>query len=343
MNIKRKKNLANIIIIALILCGIGWISSLFIHIGGEYTNNAQIKQNIVPVSSRVQGFIKEVRFDDFQYVKKGDTLVVIEDSEYKLRLAQAEADYQNALTGKSVMGTTISTTQNNLSVTDAGIREVEILFENAKNELGRYQNLLEKNAVTRQQFDAVKTEYESLKAKMETMERQKQSTQLAKQEQIQRLGQNDAGIDIHKAALDLARLNLSYTVILAPCDGYTSRKAIQIGELVMPGNTLFSVVNNEEIWVVANYRETQRRHIKVGSKVDIEIDAFPDTKFEGEVSAISNATGAQYSISSPDHSAGNFVKVEQRIPVKILFTQNNNKEMLSHLGAGMNVECKIIY
>ena len=97
MNIKRKKNLANIIIIALILCGIGWISSLFIHIGGEYTNNAQIKQNIVPVSSRVQGFIKEVRFDDFQYVKKGDTLVVIEDSEYKLRLAQAEADYQNDL------------------------------------------------------------------------------------------------------------------------------------------------------------------------------------------------------------------------------------------------------
>ncbi|MFA6837699.1 MAG: HlyD family secretion protein [Dysgonamonadaceae bacterium] len=343
MNIKRKKNLANIIIISLILCGIGWISSLFIHVGGEYTNNAQINQDIVPVSSRVQGFIKEVRFDDFQYVKKGDTLVVIEDSEYRLHLAQAEADYQNALTGKSVMGTTISTTQNNLSVTDAGIREVEILLDNAKNELGRYQNLLEKNAVTRQQYDAIKTEYESLKAKMETMERQKQSTQLSKQEQIQRLGQNDAGIDVHKAALDLARLNLSYTVILAPCNGFASRKTIQTGEFVMPGKNLFSVVNNEEIWVVANYRETQRRNLKVGSKVDIEIDAFPNIKFEGEVSAISNVTGAQYSIASPDHSAGNFVKVEQRIPVKILFTQNNDKQMLSHLGAGMNVECKIIY
>jgi membrane fusion protein (multidrug efflux system) len=139
----------------------------------------------------------------------------------------------------------------------------------------------------------------------------------------------------------LAKLNLSYTVILAPCDGYTSRKTIQEGELVMPGKNLLAIENDEQKWVIANYRETQRKHIHIGSKVDIHIDAFPDYTFEGEVAAVSNATGAQYSPVAPDNSAGNFVKVEQRIPVKILFTKNNDSEMLSQLGAGLNAECKV--
>jgi len=110
MDKKRKKIIANIVIVAFIVCGIAWIASLFIHIGGEYTNNAQVRQNIVPVAARVQGFIKEIRFDEFQQVRKGDTLVLIEDSEYRLRVAQARADYQNALVGKTAMQTGISTT-----------------------------------------------------------------------------------------------------------------------------------------------------------------------------------------------------------------------------------------
>ncbi|MDR0799089.1 MAG: HlyD family secretion protein [Dysgonamonadaceae bacterium] len=343
MNKKQKKITANIIIIALILCGLTWIASLFIHIGGEYTNNAQVHQNIVAVSSRVQGFIKEVRFDEFQFVRKGDTLVVIEGSEFRLRLAQVKADYQNALAGKSAMGTTISTTANNLAVTDASIEEVKVLFANAEADYNRYKKLLENAAVTRQQFDAAKTQYESLRAKLETMQRQKQSTKLTKDEQTQRLVQNDANIEVCKAALDLAELNLSYTVILAPCDGYTSHKTIQAGELVMPGQNLLSVVNSREKWVIANYRETQLKHIRIGSKAEIKIDAFLNTRFEGEVVAISNATGAEYSPHSHDNAVGNFVKTEQRIPVKIIFTANNDNEVLSKVVAGMNVECKVKY
>lgn len=342
MDKKRKKIIANIVIIAFILCGICWIASLFIHIGGEYTNNAQVRQNIVPVAARVQGFIKEIRFEEFQPVEKGDTLVLIEDSEYRLRLAQAKADYQNALVGKSAMETGISTIQNNLSVTDASMQEVEILMKNAEADYNRFKVLMENKAVTRQQFEGIQTKYESLKAKLETMKRQKQSTRLVKNEQTQRLEQNELRIEVAKAALDLAQLNLSYTVILAPCNGTMSRKTIQVGELMMPGKPLFSVIDHSSKWVIANYRETQRENIHVGDKVEIEVDAFPSTTLEGKVEAISNATGAQYSVSSPDNSAGNFVKVEQRIPVKIIFTDNNDPKILEQLGSGMNVECKVL-
>lgn len=342
MNKKNEKTIADIFIIVFIVGGIFWIATLFIHLGGEHTNNAQIRQNIVPVAARVQGFIKEIRFEEFQPVRKGDTLVVIEDSEYRLRLAQAKADYQNALVDKMAMETGISTVQNNIAVTEAGIQEVEVLLANAETDYKRFKVLLENNAVTQQQFDDIHTKYESLKAKLETMKRQKQSTRLVKTEQTQRLEQNKLGIEAARAALELAELNFSYTVVLAPCNGTMSRKTIQVGELMMPGKPLFSVIDDGGKWVIANYRETQRGNIQVGDKARIEVDAFPGTAFEGRVAAISNATGAQYSISSPDNSAGNFVKVEQRIPVKIVFTENNDPNMLASLGAGMNAECKVL-
>ncbi|GHT12515.1 multidrug resistance protein [Bacteroidia bacterium] len=343
MNKKQKKIVANVIIIALIVCGMAWIASLFVHVGGEYTNNAYVNRDRVVMSSRVQGFIKKIYFDEFQQVRKGDTLAVIEDAEFRLRVAQAEADYQNALSGKSVMNTTISTTQNNLSVSDAAMDEMQILLRNAEKDYLRYQKLLAENAVTQQQYDGVKTNYDALRAKYEILVRQKQSTTLVKAEQTQRLDQTVSGIKIAEAALEIAKLNLSYTIILAPCNGTIGRKTIQEGELVMPGKHLLTVVNADSKWVVANFRETQMQHIQVGSKVSIEIDAFPSSKFEGVVAAISNASGAQYSPASPDHSVGNFVKVEQRIPVKILFTENNDATILAQLTSGMNVECKVKY
>lgn len=250
MNKKKEKIIANVVIVAFIVCGICWIASSFIHIGGEYTNNAQIRQDIVAVTAHVQGVVKETRFEEFQYVQRGDTLVIIEDSEYRLRLAQAKVDYQNALAGKTAMAT-----------------------------------------------------------------------------------------DLAKAVLDLAEQNLSYTVVLAPCNGIMSRKDIQVCELISPGKSLFSVVDNSRKWIVANYRETQRKNIHIGDKVEISVDAFPNVVFEGKVEAIANATGSQF---SADNSVGNFVKVEQRIPVKIVFTRNNDLNLLEQLGTGMNVECKIL-
>lgn len=340
MNKKTKKTAANIVIIAFCLCGLCWVASAFFHFGGEYTNNAQVRQDIIPIASRVQGFIKEIRFEEFQQVREGDTLVVIEDAEFRLRLAQAKADYQNALVGKDAMGTAISTISNNVAVNDAAIAEVEVLLEQAIADYNRFKVLYENNAVTKQQFEGVTVKYESIKAKLETMKLQKRSTSLVKNEQVQRLEQTQARIEVCQAALELARLNLSYCYVLAPCNGIMSRRTIQVGELVMPGKPLFSVVDNSAAWIVANFRETQRGGIAVGDAVEIEVDAFPGVEFKGTVESISNATGAQYSYAAPDNSQGNFVKVEQRIPVKIVFSEGNPAEV-GQLSAGMNAEVKV--
>jgi len=338
----RKKAIPNFFILIILVAGIAWVCGRFLRISSdEYTDNAQVKQHLTPVNTRVQGFIKKIYFEEYQKVKKGDTLVVIEDIEYRLKVAQAEADYHNALVGKNAMYTTINTTQNNILVTDAAIDEQRIRLENAETDYKRYQELVKEEAVTPQQFDRVRTDYAATKARYEQLIRQKQSTSLVKQEQTQRLEQNEAAIKLAEAALELAKLNLSYTVILATTDGVTGRKEIHEGELVQQGQTLVTLVDGTEKWVIANYKETQTTNMHIGQKVKINADAIPGVRFEGKISSISDATGSAYSIIPQDNSAGNFVKVEQRIPIRIEFTSENKKENLERLRAGMNVECAV--
>ncbi len=342
INQKNRRLLQNVGVILLIIFGLWWVVSQFIKFNvSTFTDNAQVRQQIVPVNSRISGFIKEIRFNEYTQVKKGDTLVIIEDTEYRLRVAQAYSDLQNATSGKDATSSAISTTQNNLSVSDAALAEVKALLENAERDYERYSQLLADDAVTQQQYDAIKTKYFSLKAKYDVVLKQKQSTALVCEEQTHRLNQSDAGIELAKSAVELAELNLSYTIITAPCDGYTSRKSIQTGQLVQPGQLLLSIVDSEDVWVIANYKETQTSKMEVGQSVDIYVDAVPDVTFTGKIVSISQATGAQYSVIPQDNASGNFVKVEQRIPVKIAF-DNNTPENMSKLRAGLNVECEVI-
>lgn len=344
MTRKTKKLIYNIIVCVLLLGAISWVCEKFIHLGNvEFTENAQVKQHIVPVNSRVQGYIKEVRFDEYTKVRKGDTLVIIEDAEYRYMVAQAEASLDNAKTGKDAMHNVISTTASNLSVTDASIEEARIVFENAERNYKRFSALYEQNAVTRQQYDDINTAYLAAKARYDMLTRQKESVQSVSREQNTRLGQNEAGIKLAEAALELARLNLSYTVVLAPCDGYTGLKEIQQGQLIQPGQTLLDIVDAEDKWVVANYKETQTANIQVGHEVEIEVDAVPNHTFKGVVRSVSRATGASFSLMPQDNSSGNFVKIEQRIPVRIDFTEDNDAEAMERVSAGMNVECKVLY
>jgi membrane fusion protein (multidrug efflux system) len=342
---KKKMKLAYNIVVGLLLVGcIIWVCGKFVHFGNvEFTDNAQVKQQIVPINSRVQGFIKKIYFKEYQRVCKGDTLVLIEDVEYRYRVAQAEADYKNAIIGKKAMGTTILTTQSNIGVTEAGVEESRVRLENAKKEFNRYKNLLAQKSVTQQQFDAASANYEAAKARYDQTQRQRTTTSLVKNEQTLRLDQNDAGIKMAKAALELARLNLSYTVITAPCDGVTGRKNIEEGQLIQSGQALLDLVNDTERWVIANYKETQTANIREGQSVDLRIDAIPNVTFKGTVKSISRATGASFSVFPQDNSSGNFVKVEQRIPVRIEFSNTNKTQNLEMLRSGMNVECEVNY
>lgn len=181
-----------------------------------------------------------------------------------------------------------------------------------------------------------------MNARYEQVLRIKHSTSLTKEEQTHRLGQNEATVRLAQAAVDLARLNLSYTVIVATCDGVTGRKDIHEGQLVQSGQTMVDIVDNSDLWVIANYRETQLPNIKEGAAVTFTADAVPGVVYNGIVESISDATGAAFSMVPQDNATGNFVKVEQRIPVRIRL-QGNDAEKVSKLRAGFNVECKVKY
>ncbi len=342
MNHRAKKILSYIISLIVIVAAAFWVASKFMHFGDvEFTDNAQVQRQIVPVISRVQGYIKEIRFEEYQPVKKGDTLVIIDDADMRLRVAQARADYQNALAGRSVADRSVNVASANVAVTEASIAEAKVLMDNAAVDLERYTKLLEKDAVTRQQYDGVKTDYEAKKARYQMLARQRSATSSVVNETRERISQTEAGIELTKALLETAELNLSYTVILAPCDGFTSRKEIQVGQLVQPGQTLLDVVDSSDVWVTANFKETQLKHIQVGSEVEIKVDAIPDKTFTGKVESLSTATGAALSVLPQDNSAGNFVKVRQRIPIRIKL--DGIPEELNQLRAGMNVECEVKY
>lgn len=343
MKKKTKKFICNLLAILLLGIALVWICTKFIHLGKvEFTENAQVRQLIVPVNSRVPGFIREIRFEEFDYVEQGDTLALIEDAEFRFLVAQAEANCENARTGKVAMQDVISTTRSNLTVSDSGIEEARVHLENAQRNFERFKNLYAEKAVTRQQFDDIKTNYEAAKARYEMLCNERSSIESLGREQQTRLGQNEAGIRLAEAALDLAHLNLSYTAILAPCSGYTGRKKIQEGQLVQPGQTLVEVVDESSKWVLANYKETQTTDMRKGQLVRIEIDALPGIEFEGRVSSISHATGASFSLLPQDNSSGNFIKIEQRIPVRIEFTEKNSPEAMARVSAGMNVECEVV-
>lgn len=236
MKHKSKKILSYIISAAVIATAAVWVGAKFIHIGRvEFTDNAQVCRQIVPVNSRVQGYVKEIRFAEYAPVRKGDTLVVIDDADMRLNVARARADYQNALAGRGVADRSVASASANVHVSEASIAEAKVLMEMAATDLARYEKLLAQDAVTRQQYDGAKTDYEARKARYEMLSRQRSATTAAAEVTRGQVSQSDAGIDLARALLETAELNLSYTVIVAPCDGYASRKEIQIGQLVQPG------------------------------------------------------------------------------------------------------------
>ncbi len=335
------KRIYNVVIVALLLCGIGYVCSRFVHFGKvEYTDDARVERHIAPVNTRVQGFISEIRFEEYQHVNKGDTLVVIDNSEHLFRLAQAQADLERALSGKSADAASIRTTASNVTVADAGIEEAMVNLQNAECDYERYKALLKKDAVTKQQFDAIETRYKAAKARYDQVKRQKKSTELVGNELEGRLGQSKAGVSLAEAAVELAKLNLSYTVIVAPCNGRIGRKDIHLGQLVQPGQLLAKIVDDSDVWIVADYRETQLKHISVGSEVKIKADAVPGTEYRGRVESISSATGSAWLGAPINNATGNFVKVEQRVPVRITIESTDNIDALK---AGLNVETEVLY
>lgn len=307
----------------------------------EITNDAMVEQYITPLNIRAAGYVKDIRFTEHQYVHAGDTLLILDDREYRIRVKDAEAEYMNAKGDKEVLLASIESSQTNIAIRDAEIEETRIRLGQQGKEYHRYENLIRDESVSRQQYEQVKADYDATKARYEALLHQKEAAQSQFKETTRRQTGAEANILGREAALDMARLNLSYTVLTAPYDGYIGRRSLETGQYVQAGQTISYLVRSSDKWITANYRETQITHIYIGQPVRIKVDAFPNRVFHGTVTAISEATGSKYALVPTDNSAGNFIKVQQRIPVRIRIDDASDEEM-GTLRAGMMVETEAL-
>lgn len=345
-----------IILSSLIIIGAIYGVSKYLHAQAhEETDDAQVEKNMSPIIPRVSGYITKVLVKDNDFVKKGDTLFLIDNRDYKIKLEEAKAALASAESTFELSKADVGSATASVAVSDANIASAignietaKIKLDRATKDFERYDNLYKNHSITKQQYEqalATKLEAEN-QVKIVTNQQKASSYQKSvleskkvvsgKQTSVASANYNRA-----KAMLEAAQLNLEYTVVTAAIDGQVSKISIQPGQLVQAGQALFYLVNNTETWVIANFKETQLAKMKIGQNVAIKIDAFGGEKFNGTLTSFSPATGSQFSILPPDNATGNFVKTVQRIPVKIEFTTNNDKSKLALLRSGMNAEVDV--
>ena len=337
---RTRQIVASLIGIAILVFGLWKIVCLFLdYSSNETSNDAQIEQYISPVNLRASGYIAKIYFKEHQEVHKGDTLLVLDDREYRIRLMEAEAALKDAKAGANVIDATQQTTETSASVYSASIDEIEVRLAKLAKDCERYRNLVEKKAATPIQLEQLEVEYAATKKKLESVRKQQAAAYKGVNEVSTRKQNVVAAIERAQAAVEMAKLNLSYCVVVAACDGKLGRRSIEEGQMVNAGTTITYILPNSQKWVIANYKETQVENLYVGQKVRMTVDAVSNKEFEGMVTAISGATGSKYSLVPTDNSAGNFVKIQQRVPVRIDFT-NISKEDNARLAAGMMVVVK---
>jgi len=338
----KKPNKVIPIILGIVLLGgiIFGIKEYVYYSKHEDTDDAQIDGDISPVVARVGGYVDSINFEENQHVTAGQLLVKIDDRDYKVKLEQAQAAQKGASAGIGVNESQIFATAANSASARSQAESAKARLEKAQKDFARYANLVKDGSVTQQQFDQAKADRDVAQATYNASLDQYKAAQQQIGTTRNQLTVTNTGVTQRQVDVDYAKLQLSYTDIKAPSSGVTSKKNVQLGQLVQPGQTLFSIVNDNSIYVTANFKETQLDKLRNGQKVNIEVDAYPDLKVEGTVYNFSPATGAKFSLLPPDNATGNFVKVVQRVPVKIKI--NADKETLAKLRPGMSVNVSVI-
>lgn len=322
--------LAGVLIFCAVLLAI-WF--YFFYRNHEETNDAQVDQYVTPIMARVTGYIQEVRYEENQFVHKGDTLIIIDKREYKAHLDMAEADVENAVKTITVLEKNVAATNSGTSVKQSQLAAAKAEVLKTQQEYKRYAALLKEEAATEQQMERVKADYESAKAHYQEILNAIQSVKLNTSEASAKIPTAQTVIQSKQAVADNAALFLSYTVITAPYDGWVGKKTLQPGQMIKEGQTLLSVVSKEK-WITANFKETQIQYLAIGQEVTISADALKDKEFTGIIKSLSPASGARFSLLPPDNATGNFVKIEQRIPIRIELKKSDNAT--DFLRAGMN-------
>ncbi|WP_026630187.1 HlyD family secretion protein [Dyadobacter alkalitolerans] len=348
---KKKSYTFVIILCVLIAIGGTWGFNKYNHgLHHEETDDAQIDANISPVIPRISGYVTEIKVKDNQTVKKGDTLIVLDNRDQLIKLEQAKAGLAGSQGSLVVANATTNasqasgiTYQANVSIVEAQIEEAKVNVWRANQDFARYENLIKDHSITQQEYEQASATKQKAERQLAVLVAQKnaaerQAKAAGSQTRATSVQTNvaNANIKARQAEIANAELNLSYTVITAPTDGRVSKVNAQVGQFLQAGQPLFSIISTTEPWVVANFKETQLTKMKLGQHVKIHVDAYPDHEFEAKVASFSPATGARFALLPPDNASGNFVKVVQRLPVRIEFTQPNDQR-IAELRPGMNV------
>lgn len=328
---------ALLILLALLIWGAISIISFWNY---ESTNDAQVKEYINPILSRANGYVQEIRYQDHQKVNKGDTLLVLDIDEANVRLEEAKAALASAEAQLKVLQSNVATTNSAANASKAKINAAKAKLWQQQQEFNRYKKLLEGEAVTQQQFEDVKTRLAVAKANFESLQNSFNASQGKTRDVNAQIAVAKAEIQQKKSVLERIKLDMKYAVITATSNGYMGKRSLQEGQYVQKGQTIgFIVDQNQGKWIIANFEETQIAAMQEGQKAKITIDAYPDEEFQGKIESLSPATGSQFSLLPPDNATGNFVKITQRFPVRIQFTEDSAK--LKKLRAGMNAEVAI--
>ncbi len=318
-NNNKKKKRAFLIVGTVIVVGLiaGYFYSSYrrTHVS---TDDAFIDGNIHTIAAKISGTVKAVLVNDNQAVKKGDLLVEIDPVDYATRLQEA----------KSALGVE----RAKLSESDARIESAKANLELARANLKlaetdkiRAEKLIKEQVISQERYDRAMTTYEVTSAQVKAAEEQLRQTETQKVTQVSTIEQK-------KAVTELADLNVNYTKIYAPVDGYVTKKSVQLGNQIQAGQPLLAVVSLDDIWVTANYKETDMGGIRPGQKVTIKVDSFPRKTFSGKVDSIMAGTGVTFSLFPPENATGNYVKVVQRIPVKIVLDEGTDTGHLLRIG-----------
>lgn len=290
------------------------------------TDNAQVDGHITPVAPKVQAFVAQVRVDENQAVHAGDTLVVLDDRDLRVRLTQAEADLASAMASvgsrerPGQARSQAAASQAQAQSAQSAIASAEAAFRKATADLERVKGLAQRRIIPAQQLDAAQAAFDAASANLESARGQASAAGEQALASVSGVGAAEARVASARAAVETARLQLSYTVLVAPLDGVIGRRSVEVGGLVQVGQTLMSVIPSERLWVTANLKETELAEVKVGDPVSFTVDAYGDRGFSGRVESLSPATGARFALLPPDNASGNFTKVVQRVPVRIEVT-----------------------
>jgi membrane fusion protein (multidrug efflux system) len=339
---KKKKNpllfLALIVIGVALFIGVKHMAHAFTH---EITDNAQIETYTIPVLSRVAGYVDSILVDDFGNVKKGQALVRVDDREFKLAVAQTEADI---LTARADLANAEAQQGNASAAVQVAMsnKEVQqIRTDKALNDYNRDKKLLADGSITQKQLDDSKANYETTVKQNAAAADQVNLAKAQTASALAQLNRAKAAIETRQAMLDQMKLKLSYALINAPVAGKIGKRNLTPGQYIQPGQTLFTIVDNESFWVIANFKETQLKNISIGKPVTIILDGYSDRSITGKVSSYSDATGARFALLPPDNATGNFIKVTQRVPVKIEIDDIEKYKDILKAGLSVTVEIKI--